>query len=262
MSIRFDCQACGKDLVVHDRLEGRSVRCPSCDTNVSVPNKRQIEEARRQALEKERDQQRQAQVVARPIPSMSEEVVEVIEVDGESDRSMATAMAVSDPSTPPPQVPKRKRRAIKEDHGDEEEDLEWDITPMVDVAFLLLIFFMLTASFSIQKVIRTAPQKSDQPSSSPVTQTPETPQETIVLQVDEFNTYTVITPDQSSQEASSRQELLIALKEIRMQYGDEPPRINIQAHEDSMHGAVVAAMDAAREADFTKFQIFAVENFD
>ncbi|MEX1094983.1 MAG: biopolymer transporter ExbD [Planctomycetales bacterium] len=32
---------------------------------------------------------------------------------------------------------------------------EMDLTPMVDVTFLLLIFFMITASFSIQKTIET-----------------------------------------------------------------------------------------------------------
>ena len=41
---------------------------------------------------------------------------------------------------------------------------ELDMTPMVDVTFLLLIFFMVTASFTIQKSLQQAHAKSDDPS--------------------------------------------------------------------------------------------------
>ena len=44
----------------------------------------------------------------------------------------------------------------------EEDDL--DMTPMVDVTFLLLIFFMVTASFTLQKSIEDAKAETDDPS--------------------------------------------------------------------------------------------------
>ena len=44
--------------------------------------------------------------------------------------------------------------------GDSEDDL--DMTPMVDVTFLLLIFFMVTAAFSLQKSINVpTPEKEE-----------------------------------------------------------------------------------------------------
>ena len=41
---------------------------------------------------------------------------------------------------------------------------EMDMTPMVDVTFLLLIFFMVTAAFAMQKSFHVPTPKSDQPS--------------------------------------------------------------------------------------------------
>ncbi len=38
---------------------------------------------------------------------------------------------------------------------------ELDMTPMVDVTFLLLIFFMVTASFTLQKSIKQPPAQSE-----------------------------------------------------------------------------------------------------
>ncbi|MFM7973431.1 MAG: ExbD/TolR family protein, partial [Pirellula sp.] len=61
---------------------------------------------------------------------------------------------------------------------DQEEELEqvsfekkelpkddMDMTPMVDVTFLLLIFFMITANFTMQKSIQVPAEKSDEASS-------------------------------------------------------------------------------------------------
>ena len=42
------------------------------------------------------------------------------------------------------------------------DDEEMDLTPMVDVTFLLLVFFMITASFSIQKTLEVPPPNPDQ----------------------------------------------------------------------------------------------------
>ena len=42
-----------------------------------------------------------------------------------------------------------------------------DMTPMVDVTFLLLIFFMITASFTLQKSLETTPPNSDESGVSP-----------------------------------------------------------------------------------------------
>ena len=260
MSIRFDCVSCNKNIVVHDRFEGRSVRCPACNIDLTVPKRLASNQGsllEDESVEEDSDAREKEESVGAELvdENVASELVED-ESDG-VEEEIDDEEAVSSVSS------KHKRsRSIRGDHDEAEEDLEWDITPMVDVAFLLLIFFMLTASFSIQKVIRTSTPQTDQPSSN-ATQTQEQEVvESIIVQVDEFNAYTVVSSSGETLEASSKQELAAILKDLRIQFGEQSPRVVIQAHVDSMHGATVGCMDAAREADFTKFQMFAVETFD
>ncbi len=255
MSIRFDCVGCKKNLVVHDRFERKNVRCPACGFEIVVPKKQNLGDEKRTP------------------PAIEEPFVEAENNSSTADAMAATSLQSSTFSVEetngnaeseiPFNVPaKRQPRSIQREHGDDEQDLEWDITPMVDVAFLLLIFFMLTASFSIQKVIRTSVPQTDQPSKNSVQQQMDDRIEKLVVQVDEFNAYTVVLDDGQTSDASSKQELITILRDFRVHAGDQLPRIVIQAHVDSFHGATVGCMDAAREAGFVDFQLFAVENFD
>lgn len=251
MSIRFECLACKKPLVVHDRFEARIVRCPSCNFEITVPKKLQLGDERLRDLDDQSEVNEDIRSMPPAVPEFPSDspiASKKINVDDENATSLAT-----------PQ--KRPRRSIQTDRGDEEQDLRWDITPMVDVAFLLLIFFMLTASFSIQKAIRTSTPQNEQPSTNAVQIQPNEIVDSLVVQIDEFNAYTVIVSDGETKEASSKQELIGILKDLRIQFGEQLPRIVIQAHMDSMHGATVGCMDSAREAEFTNFQLIAVENF-
>ncbi len=251
MSIRFDCLACKKNLVVHDRFEGRVVRCPTCNVEITVPPKLQLGDERRLSPNQGE--------VNDGIHSMSSEVPEL-----PSDSSPIASQEANgtDEQTISHGPPKKIRsRSIRTDQSDMEDDVQWDITPMVDVAFLLLIFFMLTASFSIQKAIRTSTPQNDQPSTNAVQIQQNEKIDNVVVQIDEFNAYTVIVSDGETKEASSKQELIAILRDLRIQFGEQSPRIVIQAHMDSVHGATVSCMDAASEAEFTNFQLIAVESF-
>jgi biopolymer transport protein ExbD/DNA-directed RNA polymerase subunit RPC12/RpoP len=256
MSIRFECPSCSKSIVTPDRFKGREVRCPGCDIQLVVPKASQVE----LVVEPEPEE---LIPTLEPESGIEDDSVEIVELPAIHTTQPTVPLSLSPASIQPiPPTSKSKPRSIKGDHEAAEEELEWDITPMVDVAFLLLIFFMLTASFSIQKVIRTKPPQSNEPSSNavPIETPPET--EKIIIQVDEFSAYTIISQIGGTQEASSRQELVVVLKDLRVSFEEQPPQVIIQAHEDSTHGAVVGCMDAAREADFSKFQLAVVEEFD
>ena len=253
MSIRFDCLGCSKKLVVHDRFEGKNVRCPTCGFEIVVPKKLKLGDELRQPLAESSEDFRR--VSSKTDTESANALHSPIAKEGELNGNAESGTSFS--------LPKNRRpRSIQREHDHHEKDLEWDITPMVDVAFLLLIFFMLTASFSIQKVIRTSVPQSEQPSRNSVQSQIDLNVEKLIVQVDEFNAYTVVFSDGQTHEASSKQELITILKDFRVQAGDQLPRIVIQAHVDSFHGATVGCMDAAREAEFSEFQLFAVESFD
>jgi biopolymer transport protein ExbD len=144
----------------------------------------------------------------------------------------------------------RKRELPKDD---------MDMTPMVDVTFLLLIFFMITASFTTEKALQQQ-VASDQPSSQPP---PDEENETIKILIDEFNAYTVIFPDGGEIEATSKQELITVLKTAELDGSSEDASsLIIDAHEDSIHAAIVSALDAGRLNNLTKFKVNVVENLD
>jgi biopolymer transport protein ExbD len=139
---------------------------------------------------------------------------------------------------------------------------EIDMTAMVDVTFLLLIFFMVTASFTSEKAIQQKASMSDKASQNSVPEQTEV-NETVRILIDEFNAYTIIFPDGDEREASSKQELLgiLAMAELEGS-SDEATTMAVVAHEDSIHAAVIAALDAGREKGFSSFQVSVVENFD
>jgi biopolymer transport protein ExbD len=275
MGIRFECISCGKKIVVHDRFAGRQIKCPACEFALKVP----ASTAAANGTEPS-STTKSSDASHRMDPRNEPELVPVLNLREELPSERADkALSVSDEAleigaalqrvnsgeswAAPPDEPEPSRRStrLERDHA-EEEDVEWDITPMVDVAFLLLIFFMLTASFSIQKAIPTSAEPEDKPSSNSVQRERTDQPDSFIIQIDEFNAYTIISNDGGTTEATSKQDLIVQLKDLKSQLGEASPRVNIQAHTMSIHGAVVGCMDAAREAGFDSFQMQSVEEFD
>ena len=139
---------------------------------------------------------------------------------------------------------------------------ELDMTPMIDVTFLLLIFFMVTASFSVQKTIQRPAARQEDPSMNAVPEPQEDNPDIVTVQVDEFNAYNVITTEWD-RIAGSKQDLIVALNEAHTgSGGQQPSKLVVQAHEDCIHSSVIAALDAGREAQFESFEVSTVEQFD
>ncbi|MEZ6111478.1 MAG: biopolymer transporter ExbD [Pirellulaceae bacterium] len=136
---------------------------------------------------------------------------------------------------------------------DQTDNAEMDMTPMVDVTFLLLIFFMVTASFSMQKTMQLPRSKTDAPSTQAIPQDPEEESESITVVVSSYNTYTVET-SYGFDEAPSEQELLIKLRDAVAGSSTPPTKLVVKAHIDSTHQKVVAALDAGVEVGMEQLQ--------
>ncbi len=255
MAIRFQCPNCQVVRSVNPRLLGREIKCPECGESVQVPSAEQIEEARRakrQAADDERAQRLAlSRALAQPrlVAVEEEDELEVTEEDAQErlsadERRLAAATANF----------VRPKPASGED---------MDMTPMVDVTFLLLIFFMITASFSVQKSIQRPAQRQEDPSTRATETPPDENSDIVTVQVDEFNAFNIITSDWD-RVAGSKQDLIVALNDAHAgdASGNQPSRLVVQAHEDCIHASVIAALDAGREAQFESFEVSTVEQFD
>lgn len=153
----------------------------------------------------------------------------------------------------------REANADFETSASNSVESEMDMTPMVDVTFLLLIFFMVTASFSVQQALPVPNPQDDAPSTQTVEQDPEEDHESVTVEVDEFNTYQVLTSEWE-EEAPSVQELFARLQESREGVeGAIPSKLIVKAHTEAIHERVVAALDAGQKAGFEEIQLMTVD---
>lgn len=255
MAIRFQCPRCKSIRTVHDRMKGKQIRCPDCDSVVRIP-----EITREEGL---------AAVVPLSkvgVPKIASpknlQAKNLFASDGLENQSRpqlsSSAKRLKPSATASASVPDEEPETLGFPKPELPKD-DMDMTPMVDVTFLLLIFFMITASFSTEKAIQQKAAMSNQASS----QQKDEESDTVKILIDEFNAYTVIFPDGDEREATSKQELLAILSMAELDGASEDAdSIAIEAHEDSVHATVVGALDAGREKGFSQFQVTVVENFD
>lgn len=286
----FTCPACQARVSGAAALAGRRVRCPECGELVTVPviegspptpsdpakpmggagvgataesagyGTVYLDEAALPAGETVL-----LEAIPTP-PSLADTPLEVTELVTEVSTLSAsggrTPKAAKPPSRPsnelqedeprPDAVGKRERKL---------EDTEMDMTPMVDVTFLLLIFFMVTAAFTLQKSLEIPKLSPDEASATVVEQEPDDQAEFVTVQVDEFNTYHVSTVDWE-EEAPSEQDLHIHLRRARDgdSTGTVPSKLKVEAHGEALHEKVVAALDAGTATGFEEVLLATIED--
>ncbi len=124
-----------------------------------------------------------------------------------------------------------------------------DMTSMVDVTFLLLIFFMVTASFQLQRSIEIPTRQSE------VSTRPEILDEKplVRLEVDQFGGFLVMTPAWEL-ETPGKQNLVAALRQAREESADDL-RLSIDVHDSARLSSLVDAMDSAVTAGLADIQV-------
>jgi biopolymer transport protein ExbD len=165
-------------------------------------------------------------------------------------------MAVHDETMTAEQLDPRQGR-VAQDEG------ELDLTPMVDVTFLLLIFFMITAAFALQKSIEVPPVDEESAQAQTVD---ELEKDSIVIRVDSDNVFWVGAPKwNEEQRCPSVQEMQITLRESRNTDKESPKgptKLLVQAHGDARHERVVAALDAGTGIGMESIQLMTYEDGD
>ena len=271
MSIKITCLQCGETHKVNDRLAGRRVRCPGCDTAVHVPEL-PAPIAPVEVLSGEN-------VVDGNTSKESVDATDQTQTDGDAvadtvagGAGLAAASAASTtPMGAATQTPTSQTAGgaspptdlLDDDDDDvmpreQREEDELDMTPMVDVTFLLLIFFVVTASFQLQKSIMMPRQQTDAPSTSAVEEDPEELDQ-VELQIDDRGAFLVLAADWEA-ETPGKQNLITKLKEANP--GDVGAKLIIKVHEQCKLQALVDGMDAGTIAGYEELQVTQVEDFD
>lgn len=241
MSVQFQCPSCASVRSIDSRLLGHRIRCPDCDQLVDIPPANEGDSAHDTAQRDDSDQP------ASNAPAAS----------AGDENTAKTSPASRVPESAVTYQEEKVDDAVQFGAAGHDES-EMDMTPMVDVTFLLLIFFMVTAAFSMQKALEVPKPKEDQASTNTVEE--EQDEDAVTVEVDEFDSFHVITSDDEA-EAPSRHELLMELRNARegTGAGTEPPnKLIVKAHEDCTHARVVMALDAGAETGFQQVQLMTI----
>ena len=120
------------------------------------------------------------------------------------------------------------------------EEANVDLTPMLDVVFILLIFFIVTAVFLQEEAIPLEPPP-------PQTDTPSDPVPVILILVDEENRVFV----------NNRPSLVESVRANIERLRAESPEssVIIQAHPDSKNSTVIRIRDQAASASIDKVNV-------
>jgi len=127
------------------------------------------------------------------------------------------------------------------------EELEVNMTPLIDVVFLLLIFFMVSTTFERESELNIElPEASGE-----IT---EVKKVTIEVIIDAAGKYTINGHELINTQIDS------LLRGLRVAAGNEnEPRVIITADKNSSHQAVMTVMDAARQMGFVHLTFSAVK---
>ncbi len=138
---------------------------------------------------------------------------------------------------------------------------DMDMTPMVDVTFLLLIFFMITASFALQRSFQVPVPENDQVSRNATVDEMFEDPDYVIVRVDRFNTFHVRSAVwDTEEEAPNKFDLLIKLRKACASGASQGSRrMLICADGRSTYEYVVQAMDAGNEVGIETLNLLTLD---
>ena len=130
------------------------------------------------------------------------------------------------------------------------------MTPMVDVTFLLLIFFVVTASFQLQRAVAVPSSVNEAPSRKVIEQDDQS--NSIELQIDELGCFLLLANSWQA-EPLGKQALVAKLKEALAE-STENTTLVVKVHQSAKLQAMVDGLDSATIAGFEAIRVVQVED--
>ncbi len=198
MPIQFRCHRCRQVLSISSKKAGMLVPCPACREETRVPTMEEVQAAL--AAQKKKPASPSAAGERAAVPSGEREEAAVV----------ARAPLSTEREAAPPrheegyelwEAAARERNPWLDEAADAEEEFHLhrppmdegglDMTPMVDVTFLLLIFFMITAAFNLQKSLPADPPEPEQEGAAQTTVIQEQESDAITVGISENDELTL-----------------------------------------------------------------------
>jgi biopolymer transport protein ExbD len=268
MPIKFRCPKCRQAYSIASKKAGTSLRCQKCDANMRIPA---VEPKADEKSSPTNDQQElnSGGKVDLPEPMNVVRLSDIAGFElrklGNDEDDLASVLEFEqslkeDESAPVPTVPLPDELFAEDDDEDDDDnwgggragdDEEMDLTPMVDVTFLLLVFFMITASFSIQKTLEVPPPNPDESGASQSQTIKDMEENSILVHIDSRD---VISVD--DEPLSDPTRLADIMRSKRM------TEVLITAHENSLHDTLAKVIDASNETGMQKIRVGIVKGND
>lgn len=256
MAIRFRCHSCSGLMSISSRKAGMLVACPKCGEQTLVPLE-DIFQPVPEPVEPEALPANPVDPVTQPVaaqppvhsnavefePSFEPDDDESSHVSGDVRPNEPVDHELKDGGTEDDDAPALQLR--RRPSGDDDMDL----TPMVDVTFQLLIFFMVTASFALQKSIEVPTPDPDKKGAAQQLQILEDLEgSSIRIQIDASNT--ILIDDEPLADPT---RLVDALKDKMRK--EQKTEALISAHATSLHRWVIAVIDACNSVGMQKIRL-------
>lgn len=259
MPIRFRCTACGHRLSISTSKQGQLTTCPVCRAETTIPwaEETGATEASPDLVAFD-DGTFPAQLDIRApkaLPKIDPPELPVDEPDPQEPATPGTNLgaglgASRGAKSKIPSIALERTKPPRERRRKPIELEEMDLTPMVDVTFLLLIFFMITASFSLQKTIPFPTPDPNRSGGRASLQTLDDLLNTSILV--EIDRNGVISIDRTKFDTDPR----VLEDEFRLQMlRDRKQEMVVTVDPAAHHRVVITVLDAANAAGLQKIRL-------
>jgi biopolymer transport protein ExbD len=133
----------------------------------------------------------------------------------------------------------------KKTHGSADDEAAIDMTPMLDIVFIMLIFFIVTTSFVKEKGLEVnRPKDSNTPP-------PVTNKKTLAVRIDANGTIVMNNREVDIRRVVANVQTFLA--------ENNTDSAAVQAHPKAKHGLVVEVMDQIKQANIKKISVMVQE---
>ena len=254
MPIQFRCKHCGQMLSISSRKMGATVNCPACTEPILVPGDTPPTAQLDSTQARSAPPSRPAGLPPAPKPTAPSPPVAIqTPVAPRTPAAVQPPILTSQPAAKPPlvaaaspsQAPRENQWADEEEDEDAPRKMRasrlsndgLDMTPMVDVTFQLLIFFMITASFVTQKSLQTTPPEPNDDTGAVAVQLEDMQDQSVIVNIDAEGA--MLVDDVPIEGASALVETLMAKMAT-----EQKSQLLIEADYNAKHGAIIQVIDA------------------